>query len=344
MNSEISGSDWQRAHGAVLIGGQLRKTPEDFFVAEMLGFEPDNLGEHDLLHLEKRNTNTQWLARQLASYAKIAVRDVGFSGMKDRNALTRQWFSVRRPDGGGTDWPSMSIDKVKLLEVSRNSRKLRHGAHAGNQFRIVVRDVSGEIGGIDERLSRIREKGVPNYFGEQRFGHGGRNIQLAGAFFSGKRLPREKRSIAISAARSWIFNHMLQERVLDGSWDQLEPGDVAALDGSSSVFQVEALDDALRTRLLALDIHPTGVLWGKASAKLGPTAAEQKIAERFAELSRGLVKHADMAHRATRLNVRDLQWSLEDRSLSLQFSLSRGCYATAVLREIVRYNDKDIES
>ena len=159
--------DWSRAHGGSLFRGELRQSAVDFCVTEVLGFEPDGEGEHDFLWIEKKNTNTAWLARQLADFAGIAARDVGYGGMKDRLAVTRQWFSVRRPGGTPADWTALDVDGVNVLATSRNTRKLRRGAHAGNQFRIVIRNLrdiaeKSEDDTLDQRVRAIREQGIPN--------------------------------------------------------------------------------------------------------------------------------------------------------------------------------------
>jgi tRNA pseudouridine13 synthase len=339
MSEPQSLPDWSRAHGGVIFNGRIRQSADDFAVTEVLGFEPDGEGEHDFLWVEKRNTNTVWLARQLADFAGIEARDVGYAGMKDRHAVTRQWFSVRRPAGIPADWTALEVEGAQVLEVSRNSRKLRRGAHSGNQFRIVVRGsadsdtkVSGEL--VRQRTQSISERGVPNYFGEQRFGREGGNLQLAEALFAGKRLKRDKRSIALSSARAWLFNHVLQQRVEAGTWSELRLGDVAALDGSGSIFIVEDLDEAIEKRCRELDLHPTGPLWGESNAH---QANELKVVETFPTLVAGLEKQTKAARRSLRLAVRDLKTSLDGDALILEFYLARGGFATAVLREIAGY-------
>ena len=329
--------DWQRAHGGVAAHGTLRQSADDFRVDEVLGFEPDGVGEHDMLLIEKRDTNTQWLARQLAAFAGIPARDVGYAGLKDRHAVTSQWFSVRRPAGGTPEWQDLRLDGVRVLGATRNSRKLRNGAHRGNRFRVVIRDLVADPGGLDERLQSIAEFGVPNYFGEQRFGFDGANIELARSLFAGKRLRREKRSIAISAARSLLFNVLLQERVRDRTWDRLGAGDTAALDGSNSVFTVEEPDTTILERLRDLDLHPVGELWGR-TARPRPLIPAECAAE-CSELADGLERLAEGGLRALRLAVRDLNWTASGNVLTVDFYLCRGSYATAVLREVVNYRD-----
>jgi tRNA pseudouridine13 synthase len=331
--------DWLRAHGGAIFNGRIRQNVEDFAVTEVLGFEPDGDGEHDFLWIEKQNTNTVWLARQLADFAGIAARDVGFAGMKDRRALTRQWFSVRRPGGTPANWSALEVPGAEVLDVTRNSRKLRRGAHSGNHFRIVIREsmdseakTTGEF--VRQRIKTIGEQGVPNYFGEQRFGREVGNLQLAEAMFAGKRLNRDKRSIALSSARAWLFNHVLQERVAAETWSELLAGEIASLDGSGSVFTVEEVDETLETRCRDLDLHPTGPLWGKSS---NHNAGEITAVQKFPTLVAGLEKQTKASRRPLRQAVRDLKATIDFDALVLEFYLSRGGYATAVLREIADY-------
>ena len=319
---------WTRAHGAPLFAATIRTTPADFDVTEELGFELSGDGEHDYLYIEKTSTNTEWLARQLAGFADVPAKDIGYSGLKDRHAVTRQWFSV--PRWNQPDWAALDVDGVSILEVNRNARKLRRGAHRSNRFRIVLRGPITNPDQVSERLQIIAQEGVPNYFGEQRFGLGGANVDLANSWAAGKRLPRHKRSIAISSARSYMFNELLAAHVADNSWNELVTGDVANLDGSGSVFDVEDADDEIRERCARLDIHPTALLWGDGAAE---EAAPPGHDNWIRALSKARVKPL---RRSLRLRVLDLQWQLEDDVLVLTFGLSRGAYATSVLREVAR--------
>ncbi len=334
--------EWQRAHGKPGVRGDLRCSPQDFQVIEELGFEPDGEGEHDYLWLEKAGANTPWVAERLAGFAGIHARDVGYAGMKDRHAVTRQWFSVRRPAGAPADWSRFELDGVHILNATRNRRKLRRGAHRGNRFRIVLRNLESPGHDLDERLAKVAQQGVPNYFGEQRFGRDASNLQLAERLFAGGRLSRPRRSLALSAARAMIFNSVLERRVADDTWNQLLPGECANLDGSGSVFPVSEVDTELRLRLQAMDIHPTGPLWGKnaAGSNREGSLLELSVAGQFETLARGLERHgAESARRALRLAVRDLKWESGERTLTVEFLLTSGAFATSVLREIALYRD-----
>ncbi len=281
----------------------------------MLDIDFSGDGEHDWLWVEKIGANTSWVADQLAKHAGVHSRDVGYAGLKDRHAVTKQWFSVRRPSGEGTDWGSLSIEGVELIERHRHQRKLKRGAHRGNAFRIALRGTEIEYVHevMDGRLASIAAAGVPNYFGEQRFGRDGGNIELGLAVIAGKRFSRNKRSIGISAIRSLHFNNELSARVDDGTWGTILPGDTANLDGSGSVFDVDEVTPELEQRCKEMDIHPTGTL--PAIKELG----------------------VEPSRRALRLRVADLHWEFDTGVLWLEFSLGKGSFATAVLREIVRY-------
>ena len=286
------------------------------------------------MFVEKIATNTEWLSRQLAGFAGVPARDVGYSGLKDRNAVTRQWFSV--PRWNSPDWAGLDVEGATVLDVQRHSKKLRRGAHKANHFKIVLRPNNTEADpfflasekGSDpfwERLRLVREHGVPNYYGEQRFGRQGANIQLADDWAAGKRLPRHKRSIAISSARSFLFNNFLHERVLDGTWNRILPGDLANLDGTGSVFGVDDVDDDIKRRCDEMDLHPAAELAGE-----GSTSGHDAWQRAF---DKGRVKPGN---RSLRLNVRDLRADVGPEQVELVFTLGRGAFATSVLREIVR--------
>jgi tRNA pseudouridine13 synthase len=329
------------AYGAPPVRGVMRTQPEDFFVDEVLGFEPDREGEHVLLQVEKRNTNTQWLADQLARFAGIPKRDVSYAGLKDRNAVTRQWFSLGLAGAAEPDWDNLPIDNVRVLQHARHRRKLRRGALQGNRFHLRIRELQGDLAALETRLQRIAQQGVPNYFGEQRFGHHGANLQQAEAMFQGKRIKdRHKRSLYLSAARSFLFNELLSQRVASGDWDRAIAGDVMLLAGSNSYFVPETNDTTIQQRLSSFDIHLSGCLWGKGDTPAQAEAAEleRTLAETHPVLCRGLEQAGlKQERRALRLPVADLQWQLAaaEQTLELRFMLPAGAYATTVLREVV---------
>ena len=320
--------DWARAYGAPVMSVCIRSLPDDFQVTEELGYEFTGDGEHDFLWVEKKGANTDWVSRQLARFAEVQAKDVGYAGLKDRHAVTRQWFSV--PRWHEPDWKAFDAEGVSILEVRRHNKKLRRGAHQANRFRIVLRGerIAEHVPALEQRVQAIREQGLPNYFGEQRFGRDGNNLELANAWAAGKRLPRHKRSIAISTIRSFLFNQELHERVTDGSWDQLQPGTRANLDGTGSVFDIDELSPELARRCAEMDIHPVGELVGDGSACDN------------AAWGRALSKaRVEPGSRSLRLRVADLALETGADEAVVSFALMRGAFATSVLRELVEATD-----
>jgi tRNA pseudouridine13 synthase len=337
--------DWAFAHGGPVFTAALRTVPEDFVVEELLDVEFTGDGEHDWLKIKKRGSNTEWIARQLARHANVKPSDVGYAGLKDRHAITTQWFSVWRRPGMDLDWTGFAADGAKVLAIERHQRKLRRGTHSGNRFRITARgeSVGAHRGAIETRVAAIRQRGAPNYFGEQRFGNDGANLDIALKVLGGARVRRQQQSMGLSAGRSYLFNAIVHARVLDGCWDTLIDGDRANLDGSGSLFGVDAVDDELRLRCKAMDIHPTATLWGRGAPMGTGVAADlestvtQSFDARAAELAAGLATaRVDAASRPTRLIARELAVEFDEDAVRFDFRLSKGSYATALLRELLK--------
>ena len=327
------------------LSGIIRSTPEDFMVDELSRFAPSGQGEHVWLHIRKSGENTDWVAGQLAKIAGVMRRDVSFAGMKDRHAITTQWFSVQMPGRDAPNWQANLPESIQILDEKRHDRKLRRGALDGNRFAITIKEFKGTESELKSTLERIIKQGIPNYYGEQRFGHYseahgcGFNIHKAEQWFKGdfKVKGRQKRSIYLSAARSWIFNHVLSERVRNGSWNQALEGDIFMLDGSRSSFS-EKPDAAIIKRLKEQDIHPTGVLWGRGKVLSEGVVAEleNEVANQFKTLCEGLERNGlKQERKALRLRVEDLDYTFNSpESITINFSLPAGAYATSLLSEI----------
>ncbi|MCB9175814.1 MAG: tRNA pseudouridine(13) synthase TruD [Caldilineae bacterium] len=342
---------WDRlpsAFGPPPASGRIRSTPEDFEVIEDLGFEPSDDGDYVILRVRKREANTQWVARQIAQVADVPPKHINYAGQKDRYAVTEQSFSILLPGGGDPDWSRLAAEPgIEVLDARRNRRMIRRGGLAGNAFTIVLRELAGPDGSpvdrqaVEARLTALRERGLPNYFGPQRFGHGGGNLPRALAVFEGRLRERDrfKRGMYISAARSWLFNRVLAARVEAGSWDAVLEGDAMMLEGSRSFFKATEVDAEIRRRTAEMDIHPTGPLWGRGA----PLVSGEALALETAALAgceawqRGLESvGTKQERRALRLPVRDLSWDWPDATaLRLAFSLAPGAYATTVLAELV---------
>lgn len=321
----------------------LKLQPGDFQVDEVLGFSADGCGEHDLLHIRKTGTNTAWVAAQLARHAGVAPVAVGYCGLKDRRAITTQWFSVQLP-GRQCDWGKLQLAGVDILEVSRHSRKLPRGGHRGNTFRLRLRKVRLPPAMLESRLAQMRAEGAPNHFGEQRFGRGGHNLALAAQARDGARLGRDARAFALSAQRAALFNLVLDARIADGSWTRLLEGERAMLDGSHSVFGPVTPDATLTARCQALDIHPTGPLPGAGDSGIGADCAalEAALLQPHDAAVQWLARQGLKAQRrALRVRVAKLAWTWQDAAggalpdLSLVFDLPRGAYATSVVDHLL---------
>lgn len=329
-----------RALGAPALAAQFRASPEDFLVEEIDGFEASGSGEHLLLSVEKRGMNTAFAAKRIAQWARVPELAIGYAGLKDRHAVARQRFSVHLPKRVAPDLQSLQSDDFRVLKSEWHAKKLPRGALAGNRFVLVLREAAGARDAIERRLQAIAARGVPNYFGEQRFGRDGDNVANALAMFGRRRVRREQRTMLLSAARSELFNRALAARVVQGSWDTGLDGEVWMLDGSRSVFGPEPWSETLAARLAAFDIHPSGPLWGAGELRTASVAREVELsalADDPAPALRAGLEAAGLKQerRALRLRPQQLQWRwLQDDALELQFALPPGTYATVVLREL----------
>lgn len=326
----------------------IRTAPEDFVVREQLGFSPDGQGEHVFLQLQKRGLTTENLLQRVSGLSGIHPRDIGYSGLKDRHAVTSQWLSVRMAGRPEPDWRQLEVGgDVTVLTQARHSRKLKRGVHRGNQFELRLRQLEGDGAALEQQLQRVREQGVPNYFGEQRFGRAGATLAQARQWLQrgGGKLSHNRRSLLLSALRGHLFNRLLAQRVQQQSWNRVLAGDVCMLQGSRSLFACPEVDADIEARAAAGDIHPGLPLWGlgkvlQAEPILSSQArvlADETAACRFLEQA-GLA----LAYRSARLLADDFCWQFcEDDTLLLSFGLGAGSYATAVLAELIDYREGD---
>jgi len=329
------------AYGGPAGKGIIRRHASDYIVDEIPLVEPDGQGEHVWLKIRKRHTNTDYVARQLQNLADVRPVAVSYAGLKDRHALTTQWFSVHFPSEM-PDWQLLASDEIEILEVKRHARKLRRGTLKGNHFRLLVRETEPDAGRLGELSGLIASQGVPNYFASQRFGHDGQNLARAMAMFDGKRVKRQQRSMYLSAVRSMIFNAVLAERVQTANWNTLQPGDVCLRTGRRGFFPVEAVDETLLQRLQQGEIHPTGPLWGRGEIAVAGAVKEleDRIVSDYSSWCEGLEKAGlEMDRRALRLVPENFSCERVEEGISLSFSLPAGCYATTVIRELLDVED-----
>lgn len=319
----------------------LRSAPEDFIVDEELSFTPTGAGEHLLLQVEKIGQNTQYVGKQIAEAAGIKSRLVSYAGLKDRHAITRQWFCLPVPIKQELNYQDWQIEGVRILQSVRHQRRLKIGSIKQNHFRLRLRNVS-DAAELEQRLQLI-SAGVPNYYGEQRFGRDGGNLQLAEHLFRGGSISdRQIRGLALSASRSMLFNQQVSQRLQQLGFLTLLPGSVVQLDGSGSVFQVDPLDSEIQRRLQEQDIHPTAILpgIGKILEQDQALAWQQQQLAPWQHWVDGLVAlNVNTERRSVRLVPKALSYQWQHDTLELSFALPAGCFATSVLRELVNYQD-----
>lgn len=333
-----------RALGGPAGTARLRVEPEDFVVEELLGFEPAGAGAHVLLQVRKRCANTEWVAGALAREAGVRPMDVGFAGLKDRHAVTSQYFTVPRGRRSAESWLGHRGEAYEVLTAVAHNRKLPRGALSANRFRLRLREFVGERVRCESLLAEAAQRGVPNWFGPQRFGHDLSNLtraftaSLADAGATRAARPPRLRPMELSAARSLLFNAVLALRVGTRNWDRLEVGDLANLDGRNSVFRVARVDAMLAARVAALELHPTGPLHGTGGPQpeAEPGALEREVLGRESPLASAIeAAGARSARRPLRVALRDLRWAFEGDTLVLGFELRGGSFATAVIREFI---------
>ncbi|MDR9469215.1 tRNA pseudouridine(13) synthase TruD [Marinospirillum sp.] len=348
---KAAGSELPRAWPAPPWKGLYRCSPEDFQVEEELGFEPDGEGEHLFLWVEKTGTNTGFLAEELARRAAIPAKNVSFSGLKDRHAVTRQWFSLHLPGQADPELSQLNSDHWQVLKAVRHSKKLKRGVHRGNHFRLRIRiDQANASTGdwLEERWKLLQEKGVPNYFGPQRFGQGGQNINRALQWLTatGKRRKarRQDKSLWLSSLRSALFNLWLAEAIAKGDWNQALQGGCFNLAASRSRFSAgpEEVLEAIQARVDQLDLHPTGPLAGQGRPEVADQALEreQDFFTPWQELVELLANQGlHQERRSQRLVPEQTSFVWEAPWLTLGFYLPAGSFATSLLREIVKAQD-----
>lgn len=326
---------------ATQCSAEIRNKAEYFQVEEVLPFDPDGEGGHVWLKIQKKGINTDWLANQLAKFAGVKSVAVGYAGLKDRHAITSQWFSINLEGFDEPDWSEFETDDVKIIEKTRHGKKLKRGVLAGNQFKLRLTNIQGKKECWETSLRQIQKIGVPNYFGEQRFGHQMGNLNRVEYWFSTGKAPKKRtqKSLYLSAARSWLFNLVLTERVETNNWNQPLMGDMMLLSGTkASLFTVDKLDEELTTRLAEMDIHPTGPMWGRGNmqTKDDSLLLEQQILDDWNMWKQGLEKEGlHQERRALCVFPSDFSWQfLDNAQLEITFLLPAGSYATAVLREL----------
>lgn len=330
-------SELNYLYGAPLSKADFKTTAEDFMVDEELGIELTGSGEHVCLQVVKKGENTQYVAKLLAQKAGISPRDVSYAGMKDRHGVCSQWFSVPVPIKKHIDFTELNSNSMFVITQKRHNRKLRTGCHKGNKFTITLRNVTEPLD-ILSRINAVRT-GVPNYFGEQRFGHDGHNLEMAKRMFAGERIRDKKlRGLVISAARSYVFNQIVNLRIAEHGLAKTMHREVFMFSGGNAFFE-DAISDENIARLATGEIVMSAPLVGKSEG--GLTEQEKVWLEPYQLWCDGLGELGlKNERRKLRLVPQHLAVeTIDEATIKLSFGLPKGCFATALLRELVDYTD-----
>ena len=324
--------------------GRLKAEFADFIVREELGYPLAGEGEFVAVKVRKTNANTLFVGEQLAKFVGISVKNMSYAGLKDRHAVTEQWFCLHLAGKETPDFSAFECEGVEILEVTRHNRKIRTGALEGNHFELLLRDVV-ETDELKQRLNQLQEIGFPNYFTEQRFGRDGHNLTQAQRWASGEISvkDRKKRSFYLSAARSEVFNLVVSQRIADQQMQTVLLGDYLQLAGSNSFFEVKA-EDLMQSqqRLDENDVLLTAPLIGENSLEQNGNECEKAIVAQHKNLI-SLMKKERMnaARRAMLCKPQDLHWQFEPEGLRLTFFLNSGSYATGLVRELITLNEEE---
>lgn len=356
-------TEWRYAWSRPTVTGDLKTHVQDFYVEEQLGFEPDGKGEFCFVFIEKQGVNTDFLAKRLAQIAGIAPTKVTYSGVKDRHACTRQWFCLhvlnQEPDLSTIQEAFREPESVRVIAQLRHSKKLRTGAHLANRFVIRLRGIHGDLNELEGRLHLIKQGGVPNYYGPQRFGINGNNLHYGKDFVLKGRQSRRKlsktESFWLSAIRSWCFNQALSDQVENGMWMRLCDGDIAQFQHKDEQFRVKEVDALMHLSVMRGNISPVLPMISEGW-EAGTGAQRERVMKTSLSDSMDLVDaliafELSRDSRLARLVPMNMAWELlrenkdsqDGAQLILEFSLPKGCFATSILRELINFTDKSAE-
>jgi tRNA pseudouridine13 synthase len=332
------------------IGGQIKQAPEDFDVEEIPAYEPSGQGQFLYLWIEKRGMGAEYFQRQVAHRLGIAAGEVGTAGLKDRQAVTRQWVSV--PEVEATRLAQLESADLHVLRVSRHGNKLRPGHLHGNRFRILVRQPDAAAATrLGPLLARLQEQGLPNYYGAQRFGRDGETVHLGLSLLHGEPAPTRPgrrpnlrnpflRKLALSAAQSALFNHYLGQRLRDGLLHQVVQGDVMGKWPFGGLFVAQELSQE-QLRFQRRETVHTGPIFGKKMFLPTDNAAEREAAVLLeAGLKRDAFRQFGKLLQGTRRHnlvyLDDLSATMGPEGIRLQVTLPAGSYATVLLGELMK--------
>lgn len=330
------------------IGGRMRVAPEDFQVEERPLYLPCGEGEHLYIKVTKRLLSTPDLVRRISSTVGVKTQGIGTAGLKDARAVTTQMLSLHgvTPDRLARLKPDEQILAIEVLGRHRN--RLRPGHHAGNRFRLVIRDVAAHAAeAVPAVLDELSRRGVPNYFGPQRQGRTGENYRIGVELLTDQvrrnKMSRAKRMWYLNAFQSHLFNLILAKRL--DRIDRILAGDWAIKMENGACFLVEDAGKE-QPRADRFEISPTGILFGSRVSWAGgePGEIERSVVTAEGATPEGLTEAAKTCgfrgeRRSLRVPLVELDWKLDGSVLTLSFSLPPGAYATSVLREVMKGPD-----
>ncbi|WED43910.1 tRNA pseudouridine(13) synthase TruD [Legionella cardiaca] len=328
------------AYGAPAGSGKIKASPEDFRVNEILGFNLSGEGEHLYLQVEKKGLNTEELVKALARDLGRPAKTISYAGLKDKGAITTQWLSIHCPGEEINSPLLLQGEGWHVVQHQRHAKKLRTGALAANEFSLVIRNIS-DSEDVETRLQKIYRNGIPNYFGAQRFGYENQNLVKAEKLLLGGDKVRNHflRGLYYSAARSFLFNQILSQRVQTETWNKAVAGDVMQLAGTNSIFAIDEPDEVIIKRVSEFDISPAAPLWGRGEERVSKQALirQRQALSEYESWCDALEKHGlERSYRSLILKVENMKWDWQGNLLHLSFRLPSGSYATSVVRELMK--------
>ncbi|KAB2825638.1 MULTISPECIES: tRNA pseudouridine(13) synthase TruD [Aliivibrio] len=339
MSDIMSTFSW--LYGKPVATGKLKQLPEHFIVKEVLGFTFTGKGEHLMVKIRKTGENTKYVANELAKFCGVKSKDISWAGLKDRHAITEQWLSVHLPKSDHLKFALFEATHpgVEILEMTRHNKKLRPGDLLGNSFQLIATEVT-DMEDVLARLEKVKLTGVPNYFGAQRFGHEGNNVTEARRWGRENVRTRDntKRSFYLSAARSWIFNHIVSQRITEGYFTQPVDGDILLDENGRTVNENVTSEENIQ-KVQNGDWSISAALAGDNQLPTSETALTLEQPQLDAEPDlMALIRGNRMRHerRAVELHPENLSWSAEGDTLTLNFSLTSGSFATVIMRELLQ--------
>ncbi len=400
------------------IGGNIRTKYDDFYVEEIPETLPSGTGPNTWLLIEKTNRNTLDVLLDIARDLHLSRKRMGFAGMKDKDAITRQWICISNIHPDELSDLEEKLYNVKILKITQNEKKLRIGQLVGNKFRILIKDTAEpkkDVGTVKEILTQLVERGVPNYYGWQRFGKNRPNTHIVGKFLikndlkgavnsyignpylgeanhikiarglydegyyqeayesmpSGMRyekmmlrelikekknkgelgdesykkalfsLPKPLSRMFVHAYQSFLFNKAVSERAKLGV-DKYIEGDIIIDNEEHLIHKFQ--ENQIQEQITNFEAHPTAPLYGTKVPLAGDSVGEierEILLQEKVELEDFKVPKMPKLgshglRRAIRFKIWDVKVDYKDEGVLIEFSIPKGCYATAVLREIMK--------